>query len=133
MHDDRPRGCGSRPPRWIQSHQVCLVFLSGFWSIEWRLLRGRCCQILHGEVHLVGVVEFFGGVFIAVEELGVAVRGLLYLRPVSARKSSHWVDQRLNGGYGMHIVIHAAYHLPKHVTDDGQTIVIEYECTGLSF
>ncbi len=33
-------------------------------------------------------------------------------------------------GYGKHIVIHAADHLTKHVTDDGQVIVIEYEVHG---
>ncbi|MDR3390576.1 MAG: hypothetical protein P4L77_02490 [Sulfuriferula sp.] len=33
-------------------------------------------------------------------------------------------------GYGKHIVIHAADHLTKHVTDDSQVIVIEYEVHG---
>jgi ketosteroid isomerase-like protein len=33
-------------------------------------------------------------------------------------------------GYGKHIVIRAADHLTKHITDDGQVIVIEYEVHG---
>jgi ketosteroid isomerase-like protein len=33
-------------------------------------------------------------------------------------------------GYGKHIAIHAADHLTKHLTDDGQVIVIEYEVHG---
>ena len=33
-------------------------------------------------------------------------------------------------GYGKHIIIHAADHLTKHVTDDGRVIVIEYEVHG---
>jgi ketosteroid isomerase-like protein len=32
--------------------------------------------------------------------------------------------------YDKHIVIHAADHLTKHVTDDGKVIVIEYEVQG---
>jgi len=33
-------------------------------------------------------------------------------------------------GYGKHIELHSADHLIKHVTDDGQVIVIEYEVHG---
>jgi uncharacterized protein len=33
-------------------------------------------------------------------------------------------------GYGKHIELHSADHLIKHVTDNGQVIVIEYEVRG---
>ncbi len=33
-------------------------------------------------------------------------------------------------GYGEHIVIHAADHLTRHLADDGQIVVIEYEVHG---
>jgi uncharacterized protein len=33
-------------------------------------------------------------------------------------------------GYGKHIELHSADHLIKHVTDNGQVIVIEYEVHG---